>query len=103
MATKNIKMHSVAAALAAALSLAAVTPSAARWDHPAAAIGAGAAGFAAGAAAATVAPPYYGDDGYYDYAPAPVVAPGPYYDYDGPYWTVRRGNRPGCGAGAPHC
>ena len=52
-------------------------------------IGAGVAGFALGAAAAANAPyygygPYYGD-GYYDYAPGPVVVdPGPtYYGYNG--------------------
>jgi len=92
----TLKQTAVIAGLAGALSLAAVTSSSAAWHGhgnwgPGAAIGAGVAGFALGAAAAG-APyngygPYYGD-GYYDYAPGPVVVdPGPtYYDYGGgPY------------------
>jgi hypothetical protein len=91
--------HSVAiAGLAAALSLTNVTTSSAghwggHWGG--AAIGAGVAGFALGAAAAAAASPYYGYGGYggyggyYDYDPGAVVivpAPGYYYGaapYDG--------------------
>jgi hypothetical protein len=87
----TLKHSAVIAGLAGALSLAAVTSSSAAWHGghgwgPGAAIGV--AGFALGAAAANA--PYYGyepsyGDGYYDYAPGPVVVdPGPtYYDYSG--------------------
>jgi hypothetical protein len=97
-------------ALAAALSLGTVTAGSAapRWGAGAA-IGAGVAGFALGAAAATAASPYYYGydgyygpyDGYYDYAPGPVVAPQTYYG--APYWSVTPAFPPGCGAGKPHC
>lgn len=92
------------AGLAAALSVAAVTASSAapHWHGggwgPGAAIGAGVAGFALGAAAGAASAPYYGYDGYgydgyYDYAPGPVIVdPGPeYYDYyDAPGYPLRR-------------
>ncbi len=96
MAIRTLRRGAAIAGLAAALSLAAVTnSSAAHWGHwgPGAAIGAGIAGFALGAAAASTAAPYYGYDsgyygGYYDYDPsAVVVAPGPYYDVD-PYYAA---------------
>jgi hypothetical protein len=103
MTNRTFKQYAVAAGLVGALSLAAVTPSSARWGGghwggPGVAIGAGIAGLALGAAAASSAAPYYyggyggGYNGYYDYAPAPVVvAPGPgYYPYD-PYPGRRRG------------
>jgi hypothetical protein len=108
MTKRAFERYAAAAGLAAALSLAAVTPSSAQWrgGHwgAGAAIGAGIAGFALGAAAATApyygAPYGYGYGDYYDYAPgyapgAVVVVPAPtyygdYYAYD-PYW----GRRPG--------
>ena len=107
MSTRTFKHGAAAVGLAAVLSLAAATPSSAQWrGHwgPGAAIGAGIAGFAIGAAAAAATAPYYGAPygygDYYDYSPgyAPgtvvVVAPAPvyydYYAYD-PYW----GRRPG--------
>jgi hypothetical protein len=95
----TLKQGAMIVGLASALSLAAVTSGSAEWrGHwgPGAAIGAGVAGFALGAAAANA--PYYGygpyyGDGYYDYAPGPVVVdPGPtYYDYSGGPWR-RPGN-----------
>jgi hypothetical protein len=117
MTKRSFKSYAAAAGLAAVLSMAAVTPSSARWAGHwggghwggGAAIGAGIAGLALGAAAAATAVPYYaapygyyGYDGYADYAPgyydyapgAVVVAPAPayysVYPYD-PYW----GRRPG--------
>ena len=120
MITTTFKHGAIALGLAGALSLAAVTPSSAQWrgghwGWGGAAIGAGIAGFALGAAVASTAAPYYaapyGYDGYYGYAPgyygyAPgvvAVAPGPvyydYYAYD-PYW----GRRPGrCRLGIRGC
>ena len=108
MINRNFKQYAIAAGLAGALSLVAATPSSARWGGghwggPGVAIGAGVAGLALGAAAASSAAPYYyggyggydgyGYNGYYDYAPAPVVvAPGPaYYDSYDPYAGRRRG------------
>jgi hypothetical protein len=85
---KGLRHGAAIAGLATALSVAGVTASfaAPHWQGggrgPGPAIGAGIAGFALGAAAASSAP-YYGYDGYYDYAPGPVVVdPGPgYYNY----------------------
>jgi hypothetical protein len=96
-----LKHGAVIAALVGAVSLAAVTTSSAAWHGrgwgPGAAIGAGVAGLALGAAAAANGPyygygPYYGS-GYYDYAPGPVVVdPGPtYYGYYADPWR-RPGN-----------
>jgi hypothetical protein len=96
MNIKALRQSAAIAGLAGVLSLAAVTSSSAaphwggHWGGGAA-IGAGVAGFALGAAAASGAGPYYGYDGYYDYAPGPVVVdPGPaYYDYDAaPYYAA---------------
>ena len=98
MANRTLMRCATGAALAAALSLVAVTTSSAdpRWDT-AAAVG---AGLAVGAAAATAAAPYANSDGsgysgygagYYDYDPdAVVVTPGPGY-YDAAPSYVRRG------------
>jgi hypothetical protein len=105
MANTTFKRCAAATGLAAVLSLGAATPgNAAHWGGghwgPGAAVGAGNAGFALGAAAAATAAPYYGYGGYYDYDPGPVVVvpgpvypgpvyPGPvYYGYDGvaPYY-----------------
>jgi hypothetical protein len=97
MNIKAFRHGAAIAGLAGALSLAAVTTSSAapHWGGghwgAGAAIGAGVAGFALGAAAAASAAPYYGYDGYYDYAPGLVVVePGyGYYDYDAaPYYAV---------------
>jgi hypothetical protein len=107
MTNRTFKHCAAATALAAALSLTAVTAgNAAHWGGghwgPGPAIAAGVAGFALGAAAASTAAPYYGYGGYYDYDPGTVVVvPGPvYYDYDavapydgGPVWYS--GRRPG--------
>lgn len=94
---KTLRHGAAIAGLAAALSVAGVTAGSAapHWHGgwgPGPAIGAGIAGFALGAAAASSAP-YYGYDGYYDYVPGPVVVdPGPgYYDYyDAPGYPYRR-------------
>jgi len=78
MATKTLPHYATATTVAVALSLATVTaPSAAPHWGAGAAVGAGIAGFALGAAAATAASPYYG---YYDYAPGATTAtrPGPW-------------------------
>jgi hypothetical protein len=82
----------VALGLAGAVALAMATPSEARSGRNAAAIGAGVAGFAVGAAIGSAAAsnryygPYgYGPYGYYDgyaYAPGPVYS-GPTYYYGG--------------------
>jgi hypothetical protein len=81
MQIRNFGHAAAIAGLTAALSLVAVSNSSAapRWGAGAA-IGAGVAGFALGAAAAGATAPYYGYgyDGYYDYAP------GPYYGYEAP-------------------
>ncbi len=96
---KALRHSAAIAGLATALSVAGVTASLAapHWHGggwgPGVAVGAGAAGFALGAAAAASSSPYYGYDGYYDYAPGPVgVDPGPgYYDYyDEPGYPLRR-------------
>jgi hypothetical protein len=91
MAIKTFKRGVAIAGLAGALSLAAVTGSQARWGGghwgPGAAIGAGVAGLALGAAAAANAAPYYGYDGYYDYAPGPVVVGPGYYDAAPSYYA----------------
>jgi hypothetical protein len=105
MTFRTLKYGVAVAGLAGALSLAGATASFAgpHWGGyghwgPGAAIGAGVAGFALGAAAAANSQ-YYGygsygyGGGYYDYAPgAVVVDPGPtYYDYyDGGPWRQRR-------------
>jgi hypothetical protein len=78
----------VAIGLAGAVALAMATPSEARSGRTAAAIGAGVAGFALGAAIGSAAHAhshYYGPYGYYDgyaYAPGPVYS-GPTYYYGG--------------------
>ena len=84
---KALRHGAAIAGLATALSVAGVTASSAAHWHGGgwgrgAAVGAGVAGLALGAAAASSAP-YYGYDGYYNYAPGPVVVdPGPgYYNY----------------------
>ena len=117
MTFRTLKYGAAIAGLAGALSVAGATASFAgpHWGGhgwgPGAAIGAGAAGFALGAAAASNAQyygygPYSGYDGYYDYAPAPVVVdPGPGYGYGYGYgyenqWrrqrTCGRGDISGC-------
>jgi hypothetical protein len=96
MNLKTLRQSAVIAGLAATLSVATATASSAAHWHGGGrgsgpAIGAGVAGFALGAAAASSAP--YGYDGYYDYAPGPVVVdPGPgYYGYyDTPGYPYRR-------------
>ena len=79
MITRTFKHIAVAVGLAGAVSLAAVTPSSARWHGhwgPGAAIGAGIAGLALGAAAAAAAAaPYY--DAPYGNAPGAVVVARP--------------------------
>jgi hypothetical protein len=91
MANRTLMRCATAAALAAALSLVAVTTSSAdpRWGT-AAAVGTGAA-IAVGAVAAAAASPYYNSygAGYYDYDPDAVVAmPAPgYSDVTEPGWS----------------
>jgi hypothetical protein len=111
MTFKTLKYSAAVAGLAGALSLAGVTASSAapHWGGhghwgPGAAVGAGVAGFALGAAAVAANSQYYGygpygyGGGYYDYAPgAVIVDPGPAYygyGYDSP-WRGRRS----CGRG----
>jgi hypothetical protein len=116
MNMRSLTRLTAIAGVAVALSAATVTPGSAapRWGAGAA-IGAGAAGFALGAAAATAASPVYGygyydyapgysyDQGSYDYAPDATSA-APYYTTPEPVWGYYGpANRPGCGAGAPHC
>lgn len=110
MKTISLTHVAVIVGATAILSAATVTSSfaAPRWGAGAA-IGAGAVGFAVGAAAATAASPYAGygyydyAPGYYDYVPDTTYA-APYYAAPEPIWgTYSPANRPGCGAGAPHC
>jgi hypothetical protein len=95
MACRTLTHFAAAAGLAAVLSLAAVTPSSARWAGrhyvgSGVAIGAGAAALAFGAAAAAAAASSaYGDsggndssEGYYDHQSGVVlVGPGPVYGH----------------------
>lgn len=96
----------LALGLAGALALAVATPSEARNGRNAAAIGAGVAGFAVGAAVGAAAAnsnrAYYGEPyGYYGYAPAPAYvydnsyaySPGPTY-YADPGVTYYRSGDP---------
>ncbi len=102
MTFKTLKYGAAIAGLAGALSLAGVTASSAgpRWGGhghwgTGAAIGAGVAGFAIGAATVAAANgqygygPYGGYSGYYDYAPGSVVV-GPGYGYGYGYDYGRR-------------
>jgi hypothetical protein len=91
------------AATVAVAAVSAATQAEARWRGGGGAVAAGViGGIAAGALIAGAGRPYYGDPGYYGYAPAPAYYGGPGYYYgppcrwqrqrfwDGYGWRIRR-------------
>jgi hypothetical protein len=96
---KRIAKYAAAAALTGALSLAAATPSQARWHGGhgwgGAAIGFGAGALVGAAVASSAYPGYYSD---YAYEPGYGYEPGPYnsYGYAPAYDSYRTDGAPAC-------